>query len=74
MPPKIRELKAALRKAGFSSRSAKGSHTVWRHPLLPHIRVTLSSNDGDDAGRFHEDEVEAALAALRDLERRLKTP
>jgi predicted RNA binding protein YcfA (HicA-like mRNA interferase family) len=40
MPPKIRQLKAALSKAGFYSRSAKGSHAVWIHPTFPKIRVT----------------------------------
>ena len=34
MPKKIRELKNILRKAGFSEKSGKGSHTKWTHPLL----------------------------------------
>jgi len=28
MPPEVRQLKAALSKAGFSVRPGKGSHTV----------------------------------------------
>ena len=32
MPQKIRQLKAALAKAGFFFRPGKGSHTVWEHP------------------------------------------
>ncbi|WP_445310761.1 type II toxin-antitoxin system HicA family toxin [Microcoleus vaginatus] len=34
MPKKIREFKSLLLKAGFTYRSAKGSHTRWVHPLL----------------------------------------
>lgn len=58
---KIKKLKAALSKAGFYSRSAKGSHTVWRHPLYPAIRVTLSGKDGDDAQQYQIDDVQEAL-------------
>lgn len=49
MPPKVRQLKAKLAKAGFSKRSGKGSHTVWRHSTMPKVSVTISGNDGDDA-------------------------
>jgi len=69
MPPKVRELKAALRKAGFVSRSGKGSHTRWKHPLLPSVRVTIAGNDGDDARPYQEDEVREALQDLRDAQR-----
>jgi predicted RNA binding protein YcfA (HicA-like mRNA interferase family) len=49
MPQKIRQLKAALSKAGFYVRSGKGSHTVWQHPALPGTTVTLAGKDGKDA-------------------------
>ncbi len=65
MPPKIRELKAALKKAGFSSRPGKGSHTVWEHPKLPKLRVTISGKDGDDARHYLIEEVQAALDQLK---------
>jgi len=61
MPPKIRQLKAALSKAGFYSRSAKGSHAVWIHPKFPEIRVTLSGKDGNDAQRYQIEDVQEAL-------------
>lgn len=70
MPPKIRQLKAELRKAGFSQEPGKGSHTKWEHPLLPRIRVTLAGNDGDDAQRYQEAQVRQALEAVREAERR----
>ena len=54
-------LKAALSRADFYSRSAKGSHTVWRHSVYPEIRVTLSGKDGDDAQQYQIDDVRAAL-------------
>lgn len=65
MPPKIRELKAKLSKAGFSLRKGKGSHTVWKHPALPSISVTVSGKDGNDAKPYQVDEVEDALKQLR---------
>ncbi len=61
MPIKIKKLKAALSKAGFYSRSARGSHTLWKHLELPAFRVTLSGNDGDDAQRYQIDDVREAL-------------
>ncbi len=54
MPRKVRQLKADLSKAGFSWRPGKGSHTVWGHPLIPTIEVTISGNDGDDAKRYQD--------------------
>ena len=70
MPRKIRQLKAALSKAGFSRRSAKGSHTYWTHRLLPGERITISGNDGDDAQYYQEKDVRDALANLREAQRR----
>lgn len=61
VPPKIRQLKAALSRAGFYSRSAKGSHMVWRHPLFPGLRVSLSGKDGEDAQRYQIEDVREAL-------------
>ena len=65
MPPKIRQLKAQLQKAGFSSRPGKGSHTVWEHPILPQVRVTIAGKDGDDAKRYLVEEVQSALEQLK---------
>ena len=56
MPKKIRQLKSMLRKAGFSFRTGKGSHTVWEHPKATRP-VVLSGNDADDAHRYQEKEV-----------------
>jgi predicted RNA binding protein YcfA (HicA-like mRNA interferase family) len=60
MPKKIRELKAMLRKAGFRWRPGKGSHNVWEHPLADKT-VTLSGNDGRDARRYQEVEVQTQI-------------
>jgi predicted RNA binding protein YcfA (HicA-like mRNA interferase family) len=60
MPKKIRELKSLLRKAGFTDRPGKGSHTVWTHPQLPQS-LTLSGNDGDDAKPYQEKEVQTLI-------------
>ena len=65
MPRKIRELKSALRRAGFVWRPAKGSHTYWYHPDAPHIYLTLPGNDGDDARRYLEQKVDEAIEEVR---------
>jgi predicted RNA binding protein YcfA (HicA-like mRNA interferase family) len=61
MPKKIRQLKQILKKAGFSDRPGKGSHTVWSHPKLEGETVTVSGNDGDDAKPYQEKQVRAAI-------------
>lgn len=61
MPVKIRKLKGVLSRAGFYARTAKGSHTVWRHPNFPVLRVTLSGKDGDDAQQYQINDVRDAL-------------
>lgn len=65
MPRKIRELKAELRRAGFTGHPGKGSHTRWKHPGLPGERLTLSGSDGDDAKPYQEQDIQAILARLR---------
>ncbi len=40
-----------LRKAGFTYRPAKGSHSFWSHPAIT-SRITLAGADGDDAERY----------------------
>lgn len=64
MPLKVRELKAVLAKAGFVRRPAKGSHSVWKHPMLPGLRVTLSGKDGSDAEEYQVKFVQDALKRL----------
>ena len=61
MPPKLRELKAKLKKAGFTERKAKGSHTAWKHAKVPGIAVTLAGHDGDDAHDYQVKQVKQAL-------------
>lgn len=67
MPPKIRQLKASLLKAGFFIRPGKGSHTVWEHTDLPGTRITLSGHDGDDAQRYQIKQVQDALKKLEKM-------
>jgi len=56
-----------LRKAGFSSRPGKGSHTFWTHPALTE-RLTLSGSDSDDAQRYQEADVRNILRKLREVQ------
>jgi hypothetical protein len=56
MPPKIRELIADLRAAGFVDRGGKGSH---RQP------VTISGAPGDDAKQYQMRAVQRAIAESR---------
>ena len=66
MPKKIRQLKTVLRRAGFAEDSGKGSHVNFWHPEVAGTFVTLSGNDGDDAGRYHEKQVAAAIRRAAD--------
>jgi predicted RNA binding protein YcfA (HicA-like mRNA interferase family) len=66
MPQKIRQLKAALAKAGFFFRPGKGSHTVWQHPDLPGVTITLAGKDGKDAQPYQVDDVKKALKRLEE--------
>ncbi len=67
MPPKIRQLKASLSKAGFYVRPGRGSHTVWYHPDMLDIEITLAGHDGHDAKVYQVKDVQGAL---KNLERR----
>jgi len=66
MPVKIRDLKARLRKAEFEVHSGKGSHTVWKHPLVPQVKITLAGHDGDDAKPYQVRDVNDALRSLKE--------
>ena len=63
MPRKIRELKQLLKKAGFSYKPAKGSHTKWIHPRLAQS-IIISGKDGSDAKPYLEKQVDEALERL----------
>jgi predicted RNA binding protein YcfA (HicA-like mRNA interferase family) len=71
MPRKLRELRAELRRNGFSLDHQTGSHQVWKHPLIPGISANLAGKDGDDAKttlsgmRYQEQEVREALRKLQ---------
>jgi predicted RNA binding protein YcfA (HicA-like mRNA interferase family) len=65
MPQKVRQLKASLRKAGVYQVSQEGSHTKWKHSLLPSAIVVLSGNDGDDARPYQEKDVKNMLADVK---------
>lgn len=66
MPKKIRELKNILRKAGFSEKSGKGSHTKWTHPLLSGT-IVLSGKDAKDAKPYQEKDIDKALKKLNNI-------
>jgi predicted RNA binding protein YcfA (HicA-like mRNA interferase family) len=68
MPKKIRELKKMLKKAGFSQRTGKGSHSNWFHPLYSG-RITISGKDGADAKDYQEKEI---FQAIKEVEKRKK--
>lgn len=71
MPRKKRQLKQDLRRVGFVliKDRGKGSHSVWRHPLVPGVTVILSGKDGDDADGNEEKHVANAIS---EVERRLQ--
>ncbi len=61
MPLKIKNLKAALARARFVQRSGKGNHTVWTHPDVPELSLTISGKDGDDAKPYQVKDVRVVL-------------
>ncbi len=64
MPPKIRELISELEAAGFVNRGGKGGHRNFTHPKVARP-ITLSGNAGDDAKRYQEKAVRAAIEESR---------
>lgn len=64
MPKKIRELKAMLRKAGFSEESGRGSHVNFWYEGVHGTYVTICGNDGQDAKRYLERQVQSAIEKL----------
>lgn len=60
MPKKIRELISELEKAGFVNRGGKGSHRNFIHPTVVKP-VVISGKSGDDAKKYQERAVEAAI-------------
>ena len=64
MPRKIRELVRELEGAGFEQRPGKGSHRNFNHPVLG-VMITISVRDGDDAKRYLERAVQAAIEEVR---------
>ncbi len=64
MPRKIRELISELEKARFINRGGKGSHRNFIHPLITKS-VVLSGKAGDDARKYQEKAVEAAIEESR---------
>jgi predicted RNA binding protein YcfA (HicA-like mRNA interferase family) len=63
MPPKIKNLEALLKQAGFVRQAAKGSHRKWIHATGRF--VVRSGKEGDDAKKYQEAQVEEALAAIK---------
>ena len=61
MPRKIRELIADLEKSGFVNRGGKGSHRNFTHPRVARP-VTVSGDAGDDAKKYQEKAIKAAIA------------
>ena len=60
MPPKVRELVAELRRAGFVDRGGKGSHRNFVHPRVTKP-VTISGVLGDDAKQYQIQAVKLAV-------------
>ena len=71
MPKKIRELKAKVAKIGYilEPGRGKGSHTYWKHPLLPKEPLTIPGKDGDDAPLYLEKSIERVLKKLEELQK-----
>ncbi|MDD2736119.1 MAG: type II toxin-antitoxin system HicA family toxin [Desulfuromonadaceae bacterium] len=53
MPPKLREIIALLKQAGFTDRGGKGSHRNFTHPNCS-MPLTISGHAGDDVKPYQE--------------------
>jgi predicted RNA binding protein YcfA (HicA-like mRNA interferase family) len=60
MPRKIRELIRDLEAAGFVDRGGRGDHRNFVHPKVAKP-ITVSGKRGDDAKRYQEKAVKAAI-------------
>jgi predicted RNA binding protein YcfA (HicA-like mRNA interferase family) len=60
MPPKIRDLIADLKRAGFVDRGGRGSHRNFVHPTVAEP-ITISGNSGDDAKHYQIRAVRLAI-------------
>jgi predicted RNA binding protein YcfA (HicA-like mRNA interferase family) len=69
MPRKVRQLRADLRRVGWSIVRQAGSHQIWKHPLLPGVEVNLAGQDGADAHRYQERDVREAVRLAREAQR-----
>ena len=63
MPRKIRELVAALEKAGFVARRSRSSHRQFTHLRVPGT-VTVAGRLGADAKPYQERDVAEALTKV----------
>jgi predicted RNA binding protein YcfA (HicA-like mRNA interferase family) len=61
---KIRELISELEKASFVNRGGKGSHRNFLH-LVILKSVVISGKAGDDAKKYQERAVEAAINEVK---------
>lgn len=64
MPKKVRELMRMLEQAGFVNRGGRGSHRNFVHPNVEKP-VVISGQPGDDARRYQEKDVKAAIEASK---------
>jgi predicted RNA binding protein YcfA (HicA-like mRNA interferase family) len=71
MPKKVRELKAMVSKVGYILQPGrgKGSHTYWKHTLLPEEPLTIPGKDGDDAPLYLERNIQKVLKKLEELQK-----
>ncbi len=69
MPRKLRELRRDLCRGGWRITRQRGSHEVWTHPLVS-LPVILNGKDSQDAHRYQEEDVTAAIEASREAEAR----
>lgn len=65
MPPKIRDLIADLKQAGFIDRGGKGSHRNFVHPNVSEP-ITISGHSGDDAKHY---QIRAVRLAIEESKR-----
>ncbi len=54
---KLRELRAVLRRSGFTARCNGGSHEVWESTSQPGCVIVLAGQDGKEAHKYQRKKV-----------------
>lgn len=68
-PMRVREFVSLLESQGYYSSPGKGNHKILTHPELPHKRIVISGNPGDEKSAGFLNSLLRGSFAQRNLQR-----